>query len=181
LIYQLIEIRGRIGSPCIPKDYARRRRKMSGVSPRILCLFLLLPITASGQSKRAPEAAKNVSDSAVPADFPPLDQWKAAVLAGDHSALTSLYMVSPAARAKTPRGTFEDPSEEPLFWAGLAAKGLEKLKLKVLQVQRPQPGVVVLVLRIEMVVGVKSAAEPEVVSGAQVWVHQGDDWRIYFT
>jgi hypothetical protein len=67
------------------------------------------------------------------------------------------------------------------YFAALAAKGLDKLEPKVVEVQRPQSDVVVLVLRIEMVVGVESAAEPEVVSGAQVWVHQGDDWRIYFT
>ena len=89
--------------------------------------------------------------------------------------------MSPPSKAKTPEGNSEDPSEEPVFWAALAAKGLDKIEPKVLQVQRPQPGVLVLVLRIEMMVGMKSAAEPEFVFGTQVWVHQGNDWRIYFT
>jgi len=148
---------------------------------RAMLLSLVMSASAFAQSATTAEATKKASGLTSSATFAPLDKWKAAVLAGDKPALTSLYTLAPPAQAETPRGKSEDPSEEPAFWAALAAKDLTKLEAKVLEVQRPQPGVIVLVLRIEVAAGAKSSSEPGFVSAAQVWVHEGDDWRIFYT
>ena len=145
----------------------------------VMSFPLLLPATAFAQS--AAEATKKISGPASSAAFAPLDQWKTAVKAGDKSALTGLYTATPPAKAETPQGKSEDPSEEPVFWAALAARGLTKLETKIFQVQRPQPNIVILVLRIEVEMGPKSSPKQGFVSAAQVWVRQGDDWLIYHT
>jgi thioredoxin 1 len=154
--------------------------RMDFLTPAML-LSVLLCASASAQSATTPEATKKISEPASSAALPPLDQWRAAVLAGDKSALISLYSVAPPAKSDTPQGKSEDPGEEPVFWAALSARGLTKLETKLFEVRRPRPGVVVLILRIEVAVGAKSSAELGFVSAAQAWVRQGDDWRIYFT
>lgn len=145
-----------------------------------MLLSLLLSASVFAQSATT-ETTKKISGEASSTSFPPLDQWRAAVLAGDKSSLTSFYSTAPPARSATPQGKSEDPGEEPVFWTGVAGRGLTNFEPKLLEVRRPRPGVVVLILRIEMEVGTKSAAEPAFVSTAQAWNRQGDDWRIYFT
>jgi len=113
--------------------------------------------------------------------FEPLDRWKAAVLAGSQSSLAALYATTPPAQAQTPQGKTQDPSEEPLFWSALATKGISDLRPKVLEIQRPQPGVVELVLRIEIKLKTDSGEQPFVVGASQVWIQQGNDWRIAAT
>ena len=113
--------------------------------------------------------------------FEPLDRWKAAVLAGSQSSLATLYATTPPAQAQTPQGRTQDPSEEPQFWSALATKGISDLRPKVLEIQRPQPGVVELVLRIEIKLKTDSGEQPFVVGASQVWVQQGNDWRIAAT
>jgi thioredoxin 1 len=134
---------------------------------RVLCvvaLLLLWPVAAVAQSA-----------------FEPLDRWKAAVLAGDVSELDALYSKIPPARAQTPQGATEDFGEEPHFWSALAASGLGKLDPKILEIQRPQPDTVALVLRIELTLQTDSGRQPFVLSTSQIWMLQGSDWRIVGT
>ena len=113
--------------------------------------------------------------------FEPFDRWKAAVVAGNQTALAALYATAPPAQTQTPQGKIQDPREEPQFWSALASQGLSDFQPKVLSISRPQPGEVALVLRIEFKVKSSSGVQPITVEGAQVWIQQGSDWRIAMT
>jgi thioredoxin 1 len=119
--------------------------------------------------------------AADPSAYEVVKRWRAAVMSGDKAALGALYATAPPARAQTPQGNTLDPSEEPAFWSALASRGLVKLDPKVLEIQHPQPGAMSLVLRIEIMLGAGARAQPYVVSAAQIWVQQGNDWHIYAT
>ena len=56
---------------------------------RAMLLSVLLSAPVFAQFATTPEAIKKISEPAGSATFAPLDDWKAAVLAGDKSALTS--------------------------------------------------------------------------------------------
>ncbi len=113
--------------------------------------------------------------------FEPFDRWKAAVLAGSQASLAALYTTAPPAQAQTPQGKTQDPREEPQFWSALASQGLSDFQPKVLSVVRSQPGQVDLVLRIEFKIKSSSGIQPITVEAAQVWIQQGNDWRIAMT
>jgi thioredoxin 1 len=113
--------------------------------------------------------------------FEPLSRWSAAVVAGNASALASLYSTAPPAQSQTPAGKTADPNEEPMFWSALAAQGLSDFDPKVLSIQHPQPGEVALVLRVEFKLKSSSGAQPFTVEGAQVWIQQANAWRIAMT
>jgi thioredoxin 1 len=113
--------------------------------------------------------------------FAPIDRWTAAVVSGNQASLAALYSTAPPAQNQTPAGKTVNPSEEPMFWSALAAKGLSDLQPKVLSVSRPQPGEVALVLRIEFKLKSGAGAQPYTVEGAQVWLQEGSDWRIAMT
>jgi ketosteroid isomerase-like protein len=145
----------------------------------ILAAVCGLQFFLAGPSSHALAPATTPSATAADSsEFQPLTKWTAAVVAGDKTALAALYTTKPPSKVQTPAGKAEDPSEEPTFWSGLAAKGLSNFRPKILEVRKPQTGVVILVLRIEMTLG-KNPGEPNVVSAAQVWVQQDKDvWRI---
>jgi ketosteroid isomerase-like protein len=145
---------------------------------------LVLQPAAFGQAAPAGASASarsKHSAAAAASSFEPLDNWKAAVLAGDKTALMRLYTTEPAARAKTPQGETLDPSEEPTFWASLKSAGLDRLNIQVLEIKTLQPGVMGLTLRMEA--GLKSgAAEKAVIIGAsQVWLQKLGEWKIVMT
>jgi hypothetical protein len=130
---------------------------------------------ASAQKAAASHASKAV---AAPA-FEPLERWKQAVLAGDRAGLAGLYAAMPGAFAQTPRGRFSDPGEEPQYWAGLRAAGLQSINPKILQMDTRQPGTAVLTLRIDVTLRSGGQTQEYIVSGAQMWVQQAGGWQIY--
>ncbi len=148
--------------------------------PGLLLALAICAGMAAGPAMRAAQlpAATRPRASAASA-FEPLERWKAAVVAGDWGALAALYTSLPGSFAQTPQGRTADPNEEPEFWAGLRARGLESFNPKILQMSTTQPGVTVLTLRIEFTLRGTSGPQNVLVSGAQVWVEQGTDWRIY--
>jgi thioredoxin 1 len=114
--------------------------------------------------------------------FAPLDRWKAAVLRGDKAAIKAFYVSDPRAFAQTPQGKITDAgSEEADFWSRLAPAGLSQIVPKILEQSSPQPGVTSLVLRIELKFQSTGAPRQSVVSAAQLWVGQDDDWHIFVT
>jgi len=147
----------------------------------LVALFLSWGLSTPVQAG-APQAAgkqpKGGSDSSV---VQPLERWRAAVLAGDKAALTSLYMTSPPARAKTPQGETQDPGEEPAFWSSLRRLGLTSFDVKILEVKRLQPDAQALVLRMEMKLRAASAEQSAIAEATQVWVKQDGAWRIIAT
>jgi thioredoxin 1 len=147
----------------------------------IFALFLCADplVFAQGSSQQA--HAKKTSETAPSFAFEPLDNWKAAVLAGDKASLTAFYTTNPAARAKTPQGETLDPAEEPSFWATLKPAGLDRLNVQVLEAKTLQPGVMALTLRMEA--GLKTSAEEKsiIIGAAQVWVQKLGEWKIIMT
>src|SRR5216683_7489816 len=145
---------------------------------RIAALYLsAMPVVFSQAAPRQAHA-KKTSDTTASFAFEPLDNWKAAVLAGDRATLTGFYMTAPPARAKTPKVDTLDPAEEPAFWSSLKPAGLDRLDIKVLEAKTLQPGVMALVLRIEAVLKTREGEKSIIVSGAQVWVQKLGDWKI---
>ena len=136
------------------------------------------PVFAQSAPRHASKASSEVAPSFK---FEPLDNWKAAVLAGDKSALMSLYTTNPAARAKTPEGDALDPAEEPTFWASLKPQGLDQLKIQVLEEKTVQPGVMALTLRMEAALRTGGEEKPFIIGVSQVWVQKLGDWKIIAT
>jgi thioredoxin 1 len=157
---------------------------MTKLASRSLALVSLsLAALAMPQFSRAAKALQTAKMApavvSTSATFEPLNRWAAAVRAGDEAGLKSLYSASPAAESKTPEGDSSDPTEEPTFWSGLeSVRHISDFNAKILEIQRPQPGLVSLVLRVEFLLGPKEMASPFVISAAQLWVKQGDDWKI---
>ena len=115
-------------------------------------------------------APAQIAASAGTAAFAPLEQWKAAVLAGDAVGLAYLYSTSPALQVQLDKGT-SDGSAETSFWVGLKAR---TINLDVIRKESPQPGVQVVVFQAE----VQSAGQTVYVSEAQAWQQQADAWRL---
>jgi len=133
--------------------------------PAILALLALVTLSCSTFSQLAPSDDAN--------GFPPLDEWKAAVLSGDPTGLNHRYSTTPALQVATEKGP-SDASSETNFWMGLKAR---KIDLEILQKSSPQPGVQVVVFQAQ----VETAApkkETLYVTEAQAWQQQGDSWRI---
>ena len=147
----------------------------------IVALFLCAEPIRLAQASPQDVRAKKTSESAPAFAFEPLDNWKAAVLAGDKASLLNFYATSPAATAKTPQGQSQDPSEEPAFWSALRGQGLHRLDVKVLEAKTMQPGVMALVLHIEANLGSGAGEKVGVVSAAQVWMQKLGEWKIIST
>jgi thioredoxin 1 len=145
----------------------------------VVGLFALCPVAwgqAASTTKHATSGTHSAASSSSASSFAPIDQWKAAVIAGDLNALKAMYTTDPPAESKSPLGESIDPAEEPTFWASLAPQGLQDFSPKVLEVVKPQPGVVVLILRVEFGLG-KGAPVPVVIAGSQAWINQ-NGWKI---
>jgi thiol-disulfide isomerase/thioredoxin len=113
--------------------------------------------------------------------FEPLEKWKAAVLAGDLAALSGLYSTSPPAVTITREGKTTDPAAEPQFWSGLKGSGLASMKVNILEITSPGPGVQGFNLHIEATV-ISSAGRTQLVCSAmQYWTNTDGGWRIIGT
>jgi thioredoxin 1 len=146
--------------------------------------FLLVVSLISGP--RHALAAQQSNAASEKANFEPLIQWKAALASGDRSALARFYSTTPPAQtkiqaSKTDTATSTDPSEEPNFWSGLALQGMTDVNAKVLEFEEPRPGIVSVVLRVEFMIGPKGQEKARVVDASQVWVKEGNEWKIGVT
>ncbi|MGH9512825.1 MAG: thioredoxin family protein [Terriglobales bacterium] len=128
-------------------------------------LLLAVPFCVAQGSPGSPE---NKS-------FPPLDQWKAAVINHDSAALKELYSSNPPTRIASPKGQL-DATSEVAFWTGL---NIHHLKIDISQADSPAPDLRRLVFKMEF----QSAASPQTlyVSAGEVWQRQGEKWRLIAT
>jgi thioredoxin 1 len=147
----------------------------------VVSLIFCLRLVPFAQAAPQKAHKSKVSESASSFAFEPLDQWKAAVLAGDKAALMNFYSTSPAASAKTPGGETQDPAEEPAFWSSLRPEGLNHLDTMVLEAKTPQPGVMALVIRFEARLKTAEGEKEGIISGAQVWMQKLGEWKIVQT
>ncbi len=110
------------------------------------------------------------------ATFAPLEQWKAAVLAGDAAKLRALYSTNPGARVILSSGE-TNAQADIAFWTGLKARSI---KLEIAQSASPQAGSQQVAFEAE----IKSAAnklQTVYVIDGQLWQKQGEHWRIVAT
>ena len=114
---------------------------------------------AVGQS--APQSA---------ATFPPLEQWKSAVVAGNVTALRALYSSDPPAHVMTAAGDSSTDTEI-AFWMGLKPR---RMKLDIVQSESPQAGAQQVVFQAE----VQSASAPVYVTEGQLWQQQNGSWKV---
>ena len=147
----------------------------------LIIAFLCIQPGIIAQAAPQQVHAKKASETAPSFTFQPLDSWKAAVLAGDKSALTNFYTTNPAARAKTPQGETDNPAEEPAFWSTLKQAGLNRMDIKVLEVKTLQPDVRALTLRIEAGLNSGGQEKSVIISAAQAWVERLGEWKIIST
>lgn len=112
-----------------------------------------------------------------PAAFPPVEEWKAAVLAGDAAKLKAFYSSNPAARVIQPAG--ESGAETDIaFWTGLKAK---RMKITVARSESQQPGLQQVAFEAEVVSGAQGKPQTLYVIDGQLWQQQGLQWRIVAT
>jgi len=119
--------------------------------------------------------------AAAQSTFEPLNRWKAALQSGNEVALAALYSKIPPAQVQTETGTVQDPEAEARYWSAAVAKGPTSLNPKLLTVEPRQPGLVEVVLRVEMTLPGSSGPQPFVAAVHQLWQQQGTGWRIVAT
>lgn len=103
--------------------------------------------------------------------FPPIEQWKAAVISGDAVALKSLYSNSPAAQVNTTSGKV-DADAGVAFWIGLKARSIT---LKAVEA-----GFLRLDLQAFTLLATVKGASGQITKlvEGQTWQNQAGVWRI---
>jgi len=103
-------------------------------------------------------------------DFPPLDRWKAAVLAGDDAALRPLYSVIPPADIHNPKKQPIALEDELRFWEGLKGEGLAAMKIEIAKLDAgPFAGSQMVAFEAELRLKTASGPKTEYVVQTQVW------------
>jgi len=102
--------------------------------------------------------------------FPPIEQWKAAVLAGDAAALKVFYSTDPLAQVMA-NGIKTSVDADVSFWQGLKARSIALEMVAVLD--RPKGTSVVFKADVQLPDGDSLS-----VTDGQMWRKQGDQWRV---
>ncbi len=102
--------------------------------------------------------------------FAPLDQWRAAILAGDAAALKAFYSTDPAAQVMA-NGVKTNADSDADFWLGLKARSMNLETVAVLD--RPKGTSVVFKAEVQLVNGQTLS-----VTDGQMWRKQGEQWRL---
>ncbi len=105
--------------------------------------------------------------------FPPLEQWKDAVVSGNTIVLKALYSTSPPAQVKTATGD-AGADADVAFWSGLRVR---RLKIDVVQSNAPQTGLQQVIFQAEIHTTVPGS-RTLYVSAAQLWQQQSGQWRL---
>ena len=125
-----------------------------------------------GQSSNVGHSASKASQS-TPL-FPPLEQWKTAVVAGNVTALRALYSTEPMPQIATLTGPSSTDTEIS-FWMGLKPHGM---KINVVKSEAQQSGVQQVVFEAEIHSGAGSSDHVQYVTEAQLWQQQGGSWKL---
>jgi len=125
---------------------------------------------AAGQ---APQSQTKSSQAA----FAPVEQWKAAVIAGDAAKLRALYSSNPAARVVLASGE-AGAETDVAFWIGLMARSM---KLQVAQSSSPEAGVQQVAFEAEIASAAQGKPRTVYVIVGQLWQNQGGQWRLAAT
>jgi thioredoxin 1 len=122
-------------------------------------VLVLLVVCAWAQSGDAPNP-----------HFPPFEEWKAAVLAGDAATLNSLYSTDPPAKVHVNLVT-HDATADVNFWLGLKVRDL---KTEVVR-NEPRHGHISYIFRAQV-----ETANGDIfsVTEDQSWKEQGGGWKL---
>jgi thioredoxin-related protein len=134
----------------------------------ILFTFILLAATATRTEAQQSSA------------FPPLEQFRQAVLAGDSHALEALFSKSPSPQITDANSHPVSLQSELEFWSSWKSKGLTKLSAQVGDETDPRPDLHIIVFRLTLMTVTGSEEKRQFVNVAQGWLHQGDQWSIGF-
>ncbi len=126
-------------------------------------LIIAVALTLSG--------ARVVGQASELTGFAALDQWKAAVLAGDAGTLRTFYSTDPVAEIET-NGATSRADDDVSFWLGLKAKSM---KIEIVRLKEKPPDAESVIFKAEVQTG---NGEILNVTDAQGWRKQGDAWRI---
>lgn len=130
-------------------------------------LVVLVVTAAAIGGGRYGFAQASAADSST--GFPPLDQWRSAVIAGDAAALKTFYSSDPAAQIET-GGMTLGADADVSFWLGLKARGM---KLEIVRLKE-KPGGESVIFKAEVLT---SNGQTVNVTDAQGWKKQGEQWR----
>ncbi len=120
-----------------------------------------------------PYPARAQNSAPATTGFRPLDQWRAAVTAGDATALKALYSADPAAQIQA-NGAVAGADSDVNFWLALKARSM---KLEIVRLsERPGPAESV-IFKAEVQTGLPNGQTVSV-TDAQGWRKQGEQWRI---
>jgi hypothetical protein len=144
------------------------RKKMGRTLQIKLRYTVLLFLTTAGiLAGRCALAQTSARDST---GFPPLDQWRSAIIAGDAAALKALYSVDPAAQLMA-NGIAISADADASFWLGLKA---QSIKMEIVRLA-DKPGRKSIVFKAE--VKLPNGQTMHVTDG-QGWRQQGDQWQL---
>jgi thioredoxin 1 len=131
----------------------------------LVVLFITVAAMLCGQNVFAQASAADFSTG-----FSALDQWKAAIIAGDSSALKALYSTDPAPQVQA-NGVAASADADAAFWLGLKARSM---KLEIVR-SKERPGAHGFILKVEAQLPNGQTVN---VTEAQGWRQQGEQWRI---
>jgi hypothetical protein len=103
-------------------------------------------------------------------DFPPLEVWKSAVVAGDAAALKALYSTAPAVHVQT-NGVANSAEADVSFWLGLKARNIKWETVAVLE--RPWGTSVVFKAEVQL-----PNDQTLSITDGQGWRKQGVQWQL---
>jgi hypothetical protein len=118
---------------------------------------------AQAASSAAPDAAS----------FAPFQQWMSAILTGDAAALKALYSTDPPARVRV-KNEMVNADADTGFWLGLKARSM---KVEIIRTTAPRPEITHIIFCAVVVMGVPDG-QTLAVTDDQVWLRQGDQWRL---
>jgi len=103
--------------------------------------------------------------------FPPIDQWRTAVISGNSAGLKSLYSTQPAAQINTSAGHVDSDSTV-AFWVSLKPK---TITVHAVEFVSPRPDVAAFTLEVK---ATSAAGHVTNLVDGQTWQNQGGVWRI---
>jgi hypothetical protein len=145
-----------------------KRKKMGATAQRklryIVLLFLMATVMLGGRYAWAQTSAADSTG------FPPLDQWRNAIVAGDAAALKALYSVDPVAQVMA-NGVNTSADADANFWLALKA---QSIKIEIVRIKE-KPGRASIVFKAEAKLPNGLTAH---VTDGQGWRQQGDHWQV---
>jgi len=139
---------------------------LTGYLRRLMVLVVSAAAMFCGQFTSAQASAADSTG------FAPLDQWRAAVIAGDTAALKALYSTDPAAQVEA-NGVDGSADADISFWLGLKARSV---KIEIVRMTE-HPGAEGIIFKAEVQTSLPSGDTLNV-TDAQAWRKQGDQWRL---